>query len=284
MAAPDLRYRRQPLMRDRIDVDAPLVGARLYKGARPVVLARLERTRAGEPQRTVPVTLNDLRHQVDIERGGWDDRRDIPSVTGPNPGPPEFVPSLGDARRVPDQTPQAIEPFQHRMSSRLAVSPETSPMQIGPDAYPTSTEDQYAVQRRLSGLGAAFIEQPVYRPRKMVTPSLLAPITMLRGLGVTAIEQPVYRPRKMVTPSLLAPITVLRGLGVADEFKTNPYAVGATGAVILGLVVVGGYFAGAAMAPAGKDKALYGVIGSVAGLFTGPIGLGALGLLALSGK
>jgi hypothetical protein len=191
---------------------------------------------------------------VDIERGGWDDRRDIPSVTGPNPGPPEFVPSLGDARRVPDQTPQAIEPFQHRMSSRLAVSPETSPMQIGPDAYPTSTEDQYAVQRRLS------------------------------GLGVTAIEQPVYRPRKMVTPSLLAPITVLRGLGVADEFKTNPYAVGATGAVILGLVVVGGYFAGAAMAPAGKDKALYGVIGSVAGLFTGPIGLGALGLLALSGK
>jgi hypothetical protein len=249
MDAPNLRYRRQPLMRKRIDVDAPLVGARLYKGARPVVLARMERTRALEPQRTIPVTLSELRHQVDLERGYWDDRRDIPSALIGYPM----------QRRASPDTPQAVlqdgvEPLQHKLTSTLQISPETHPLRVGPDAYPTYP-DQYAMQRRV-----------------------------MRGLGVTAVEQPVYRPRKMTTPSLLAPVTFLRGLGDAGDTTGWKSAEGATIALVLGLIVGGGYFAGAAMAPAGRDKVSYGVLGSVLGLFGGPIGLGVLGLVALSSR
>jgi hypothetical protein len=253
MDAPDLRYRRQPLLRRRIDRDKPLVAARLYKGARPMVLARLERRQALAPEETIPITLSELRHQLDLDRGYWDDRRDTPSAL------------VGSDREQPmnlDQEPQALRrrtvataPFQNQVT---ALSPETRPRAVGPDEYAmqSTVTTPYTPLR---GVGAAFIESRV-SPR------------------ATAVE---YRPRRMVTPSLLAPITAVRGLGAGlDDMDASTKQ--AAGIVILGLALGGGYFAGAAMAPAGRDKVTYGVLGSVLGLFGGPIGLGVLGLVALS--
>lgn len=237
---PKIRYRRQAFLKHRIDLDRPLgPAARMYKAATPVVLARMERRRAGEPERTIPVSLHELRRQVDIERGGWDDPRDIPSALDPT---------------------QTVPPDQATYQS-LPSSPETMPTDVvGPEEY---------------GM------QQTVQPRP------------LRGLGVTAIESPYspygrrttadYRPRKMTTPALLSPITALRGMGESGDnaYKAEVYA---TYAVLVGLAIGGGYFAGAAMAPASKDRVVYGVMGSVLGLFTGPIGLGVLGLVALSRK
>ncbi len=257
MEAPRIRYRRQPFMRRRIDIDRPLgPAARLYKAGTPVVLARLERTRALEPERTVPVTLHELRRQIDIERGMWEDRRDIPSALAPS---------------------QTVPPDQATYQS-LPSSPETMPTNVtSPDQYgfqPHTGIPRTAI-RGLGAIGVTAIESR-YSPRASAaeySPKLFDPHAR------TAAD---YRPKRSTTPALLAPVTALRGLGASDE--SEKAAAYAAGIVVLGLAVGGGYFAGAAMAPASKDKMTYGVLGSVLGLFTGPIGLGVLGLVALSRK
>lgn len=248
MEAPKIRYRRQAFLKRRVDIDRPLgPAARMYKGRVPVVMAQLERRRALAPVQTVPITLHELRRQIDIERGMWDDPRDIPSALDPTQ---TVDTSMAVQRRPP--------------------APETMPTEVVPP-------DEYG-----------------YQPHQGMSP------TPIRGLGVTAIESRysprasaaeyspkasaaeysprVYRPKRLDTPTLLAPVTALRGLGASDAENM------ATGAVILVLFAGGGYFAGAAMAPAAKDKVVYGALGAVLGLFTGPIGLGVLGAVALSKK
>lgn len=269
---PMIRYRRQRFLKRRIETDRPLLPARMYEGGRPVVLAELERHRALEPVRTVPISLSELRRQVDLERGMWDDRRDIPSALVGAERPRPLAPRRPGRRYARADMPTSIEtegllPSEHlpdqsstMQYTRTSSSPEQSPSQV----------DNQASFQQFRGLGQTTTESP-WSPHAAAAEYGVKPYSR----KVTAVE----RPRLMRTPALLSPVTALRGVGALDSDTAK-----AAGVVILGLAVGGGYFAGAAMAPANQDKVMYGVLGSVLGLFAGPIGLGVLGLIALSRK
>lgn len=107
--------------------------------------------------------------------------------------------------------------------------------------------------------------------------TLLPPVTadaprLARGASTIPKFAPVYHSAYQ------------RGAGAFEEGEGA--AVGAVaGGLILGLILAGGYFAGAAMAPDQKRRLGWGIAGSALGFFTGPIGLGVMGLTAiLKGK
>lgn len=224
--SPRLRYLRSRFLRDRIDRDAPLVAARLYKGGRRVVLAQRERPMNYQgPVETIPITMSELRRQIDIDRGYAVSPDDQPSVLG--------------ISRVIEQSPAYIS---------QTIQPDQASYQLKPGASMSKT-----------------IQQPGVSPSKV-------------KLQPGPPDAP--RNRRLDVPGVLLPVTTLRGLGAYEGEQT----VAAATVVVLALAVGGGYFAGAAMAPTPSDRVGYGVLGSLLGLFTGPIGLGAMGLVALSRK
>jgi hypothetical protein len=221
--------RRARFRSERVDFSKPMVPAHLYKGGRSVVLARIERPRSSLPQETVPMTISEMQHQIDIERGYVDNPADRPSAL--------VGIGQGVSHAAPDMVP--------RFARGAAMIP---------------------MARGMRGLGQGVSRPSLDTASRMRIPMYASPM----------------RANVTRTPSLLLPTTVLSGVGATDE--TTGFQIGAVGVLIIALSAAGGYFAGAAMAPERKNKTTYGVVGSVLGIFTGPIGLGVLGLVALSKK
>lgn len=68
------------------------------------------------------------------------------------------------------------------------------------------------------------------------------------------------------------------GIGTIDQRDT---ASAALGLLYLGIAGTLSYFAAAAMTPSGSKARTWGLIGIPVGLFTGPIGLGIMGIVAV---
>lgn len=78
-----------------------------------------------------------------------------------------------------------------------------------------------------------------------------------------------------------APLSGVRGTGDASQLAPLANTAGIVWLVARG---VGGYLVGRAIAPQRSDRGTYGWVGALVGTFTGPIGLGIMGVMALEAK
>jgi hypothetical protein len=223
-----------------VDLEAPMRVVQMFE--RPMVLVQTKDR--GVPV-TIPVAPEELHREIDVQ---WRDY--FPYELDRSGAFPHYV---GPGQPIP-----GISGVRRRRKNMRGVG--ATAVEFGRRAAVKLSQPDQFVNR---------IDAP-QRAAKRVDFTLLPSVnadspTFARGGGMPA-------PARRYIPAYQG------GAGAFDE--NGEQAVGAVaGGLVLGLILVGGYFAGAAMAPDPKRRVGWGVAGSLLGFFTGPIGLGAMGLV-----
>ncbi len=230
-----------------VDLEAPMRVARVFE--RPMVLVQ---TKEGGNVVTIPIAPEELQREIDVQ---WRDY--FPYELDRSGAFPEYV---GPGQPIPGITGLGASITQTRRASMRGVGAT-----IVQNRRKNAQPDQWS--------GA--VTKPARRTDFTLIPSMSADQpTFARGTGIPKFSPAI--PTPIFTPAYT------RGTGAIEGEPSTMSAVSA--GLILGLVLAGGYFAGAAMAPDPKHRVGWGIAGSALGFFTGPIGLGIMGLTRILKK
>lgn len=235
-----------------VDLEAPMRVVQLFE--RPMVL--VQTTDRGVPV-TIPVAPEELQREIDVQ---WRDyfpyELDRSGAFPHYVGPGQPIPGISGVRRRRSSMrgfgATAIE-FGRKAGAKLQQADQFSNRIDAPPnpCGPRGCTPDFTL------LPAVTADTPRFA----------------RGVSTIPKFQPMYTSAYQ------------RGAGAFEDYEGEGAAVGAVaGGLILGLILAGGYFAGAAMAPDQKRRVGWGVAGSLLGFFTGPIGLGVMGLTAILKK